>query len=45
VRIRVHAPLGDVMEYRLAGVRTGMPLEPSLFQFQPPEGVEVVLAD
>jgi outer membrane lipoprotein carrier protein len=45
VRIRVHAPLGDVMEYRLAGVRTGMPLDPSLFQFTPPEGVEVVLAE
>ena len=41
-RIVVHGAAGDVMEYRLRRVRTGMALEDALFEFQPPEGVEVV---
>ncbi len=41
-RIVVHGAAGDVMEYRLRRVRTGMVLEDALFEFQPPEGVEVV---
>ncbi len=38
----VHGALGDVMEYRLSKVRTGLSLDPALFRFVPPEGVEVV---
>ena len=41
-RIVVHGAAGDVMEYRLRRVRTGMALQDALFEFQPPEGVEVV---
>ena len=40
--IVVHGVLGDVMEYRLRKVRTGMLLDDALFRFHPPEGVEVV---
>ena len=45
IRIAVHGSLGEVMEYRFSHVRTGMPLDRSLFLFEPPEGVEVVLAE
>lgn len=41
-RILVHGATGEVMEYRLRRVRTGLALEDALFEFQPPEGVEVV---
>jgi len=41
-RIVVHGVAGDVMEYRLRRVRTGMALRDALFEFQPPEGVEIV---
>jgi outer membrane lipoprotein carrier protein len=41
-RIVVHGALGDVMEYRLNKIRTGMALDESLFRFRPPEGVDVV---
>ena len=45
VRIVVHGHLGDVMTYHLSHVRAGVALDPSLFRFEPPEGVEVVLAE
>lgn len=38
----VQGVLGDVMEYRLSHVRTGVALDPALFRFVPPEGVELV---
>jgi outer membrane lipoprotein carrier protein len=41
-RIVVHGAAGDVMEYRLRRVRTGLALEDALFEFRPPEGVEVI---
>lgn len=44
-RIAVHLPLGDVMEYRFADLRPGVPLDAALFRFQPPPGTEVVLAE
>lgn len=43
-RIRVQGALGDVMEYRFAGIRTGVPLDAGLFRFDPPDGVELVPA-
>lgn len=45
VRIVVRGQLGDVMEYRLRNVRTGVPLDPDLFRFEPPPGVDLVLAE
>jgi outer membrane lipoprotein carrier protein len=45
VRIVVHGQVGEVMEYRLSNVRAGVSPDPSLFRFEPPEGVEIVLAD
>lgn len=44
-RIVVHGAGGDVMEYRLRRVRTGVPLPDALFEFQPPEGVEVIAVE
>jgi outer membrane lipoprotein carrier protein len=40
--IVVHGALGDVMEYRLQKVRTGVALDEDLFRFEPPPGVEQI---
>jgi outer membrane lipoprotein carrier protein len=45
VRIVVHTPLDEEMEYRFSDLRQGRPLDPDLFRFQPPAGTEVVQAD
>ena len=45
LRIVVRGHLGDVMAYRLSNVETGVVLDPSLFRFEPPDGVDIVLAE
>ena len=45
VRIVVHGQLGDRMEYVLRHLRVNVQPDPALFRFQPPPGVDVVLAE
>lgn len=45
VRIVVYGVLGDRMDYQFSALRTGRKLRSSLFEFEPPDGVEVVLSE
>lgn len=43
-RMRFHDPLGGSSDVRFSDIRTDAPVDPELFSFDPPKGVEVIEA-